>query len=92
MCNEAVPNRPYIIYFVPDHFWMQEMCNELMHTMSDAFNYNIPDRLKTQEMCKKAVKDDPSSLQFVRDWFVTQQHIKIWHDNDDYYDNDEIIK
>ena len=47
MCNEAVPNRPYIIYFVPDHFWMQEMCNELMYTMSDAFHYNIPDRLKT---------------------------------------------
>ena len=43
-------------------------------------------------MCKKAVKDDPSSLQFVRDWFVTQQYIKIWHDNDDNYDNDEIIK
>ena len=77
MCNEAVRNSLYMIYSVPDHFWMQEMCNEVIRTMSDAFHYNIPVRLKTQEMCKKAVKDNPSSLQFVPDWFATQQQIKI---------------
>ena len=77
MCNEAVRNSLYMIYCVPDHFWMQEMCNEVIRTISDAFHYNIPVRLKTQEMCKKAVKDNPSSLQFVPDWFATQQQIKI---------------
>ena len=46
--------------------------------MSDAFHY-IPDRLKTQEMCEKAVKDDHFSLQYVPDWFVTQQQIDVWH-------------
>ena len=49
-----------------------------------------PDHFK---MCDKAVKDDPYSLQFVPDWFVTHQQVKIWHDNDDYDDDDdEIIK
>ena len=47
-----------------------------------------PDHFK---MCDKAVKGDPYSLQFVPDWFVTHQQVKIWHDNDD-YDDDEIIK
>ena len=80
ICNEAVCNKPYMIYFVPDHFWMQEMCNEIMRTMLDAFHH-IPDCLKTQEMCEKVVKDDPS-LQYVPDWFVTQQQIDTWYDDD----------
>ena len=49
ICNEAVCNKPYMIYFGPDHFWMQEMCNEIMRTMLDAFHH-IPDRLKTRNM------------------------------------------
>ena len=32
------------------------------------------------------------SLQYVPDWFVTQQKLKIWHDDDDYCSDDEIIK
>ena len=33
------------------------------------------------------------SLQFIPDWFVTQQQEKIWHDDDYYYyDDDEIIE
>ena len=45
-------------------------------------------------MCDKAVKDDPHSSQFVRDWFVTHQQVKIWNnvdDDDDDDDDDEII-
>ena len=52
----------------------------------------IPDRLKTQKMCSKTLKDDTYYLQFVPDWFVTQQQLKIWHDNDDKYNNDELIE
>ena len=52
----------------------------------------IPDRLKTQKMCSKALKDDTYYLQFVPDWFVTQQQLKIWHDDDDYCNVDELIK
>ena len=53
---------------------------------------DIPDYFKTQKMCDKTVKDDPYFLQFVPDWFVTQQQLKIWHDDDDYYNDDELIE
>ena len=43
-------------------------------------------------MCDNAVRDDSFSLQFVPDWFVTQQQIKIWHDEDDYCSDNETIK
>ena len=42
-------------------------------------------------MCDDVVRRDPYSLRFVPDWFVTQQQIKIWHDNT-YYDDDELIE
>ena len=32
-------------------------------------------------MCEKAVKDDPSSLQHVPDWFVTQQQLDVCFDD-----------
>ena len=35
-------------------------------------------------VCNEAVGDDVFSLVYVPDWFVTQQLIKSWHDNDDY--------
>ena len=31
---------------------------------------DVPNRFKKQKMCDKAVKDYPSSLLFVPDWFV----------------------
>ena len=31
-------------------------------------------------MCDDVVQRYPSSLQFVPNWFATQQQIKIWHD------------
>ena len=41
----------------------------------------VPDHFKTQKMRDKAVKKDrPYFLQFVLDWFVTQEQIKIWDD------------
>ena len=40
-------------YFVPDHFWTQEMCNEIIRTMPEEALYYIPDRLKTQKFVKK---------------------------------------
>ena len=69
--HEAVKNKLCMLLFVPDHFWTQEMSNEIMCTMPDAFHC-IPDRFKTQKMCDKAVKEDSSSLRFVPDWFVTR--------------------
>ena len=40
----------------------------------------VPDHLKSEEMCEKAVWKDPSPLQYVLDWFVTQEQLKSWHD------------
>ena len=37
-------------------------------------------------MCDKAVKDDPSSLQFVPDWSVSREWVDMQYD--DYYDDD----
>ena len=31
-------------------------------------------------------------MQFVSDWFVTQGQIKIWDDDNDPYEDDEIIE
>ena len=31
-------------------------------------------------------------MRYVPDWFLTHQQIKIWHDNDDYCNDDEIIE
>ena len=42
-------------------------------------------------MCDDAVWEDSYSLRFFPDWFVTHQQVKIWHDDDDYDDDDEII-
>ena len=41
----------------------------------------VSDHLKMQDMCNEAVRDDSSSLQFVPDWFITQQQIDLWYDD-----------
>ena len=43
-------------------------------------------------MCDDVVRRDPYSLQFVPDCFVTSQQMKIWEDDDEYCDDDELIK
>ena len=43
-------------------------------------------------MCDKAVEEDPGLLEYVPDWFVTQEHIDLWGDEDDYYDDDKLIE
>ena len=57
---------------------------------------HVLDHFKTQEMCDKAIKDDPSSLRFVPDWFVSQEQLKLWHDSDDWlirwWYNNRLIK
>ena len=43
-------------------------------------------------MCDKAVRKNRFSLQFVPDWFVTQQQLKLRHYYDDYCNDDKLIK
>ena len=52
----------------------------------------VPDWYKTQEMYKKAVREDLSSLEYVSDWFLRKGEVKLWHDDDDYDDGNEVIE
>ena len=52
---------------------------------------HVPDHFKTQEMCDKTVRDDPFSLVCVPDWFVTQQQIKLLHDDQGDDDDDKFF-
>ena len=91
MCDEALHNNPAVLFLVPDHFKTEEMCIKALEV--DPWSlYNIPDNLKTPKMCNKAAEDDPSSLQYVPDWFVTQEQIDIWYDDDYWYHDDEMIE
>ena len=52
----------------------------------------VPDRFKTPGMCEKVVKKYLWLLKYVPDWFVTHQQIKIWHDDHDYCNDNEVIE
>ena len=52
----------------------------------------VPDRFKTREMCEKSVKKYLWLLKYIPDWFVTHQQIKVWHDNDDCCNDNELIQ
>ena len=43
-------------------------------------------------MCDDVVQRSSHSLKFVLDWFVTQVQLEIWHDDDDYCTDDELIE
>ena len=75
-------------YYAPDHFKTKRMCERTIEDEQETLEF-VPDHFKTQKMCYKAVRDDPYSLKFVSDWFVTHQQVKIWHDDDDYDNNDD---
>ena len=53
---------------------------------------DVPDHFKGQEMWDKTVREEPSCLQYVPDWFVTQQQIELWDNVDEYCNDDEIIE
>ena len=74
-------------------FWYitREVCIKAVWEDPHMLRY-VPDQYKTQEMCIKAVRQKPLSLQYVPDWSVTQKQVKIWRDDDDYCNNDELIK
>ena len=91
MYNEAVRNNPYALRNVPDHFKTREMCEKALE--KDPFIlWTVPDRYNIQEMCDKTVKKVSWSLEYVPDWFVKQEQIKLWRDDDDHCNDDRLIK
>ena len=67
------------------------MCNEAVEVNPWQL-YDVPDFLKTEEMCDDVVRRDSYLLQFVSDWFVTQEQLERWHDDDDCCTDDELIE
>ena len=54
--------------------------------------FDIADYLKMQKMCDDVVRRDPYSLQFVPDWFATEEQIDVWYYDDEYCNDDEFIE
>ena len=48
--------------------------------------------LEMKEMCEKVVEACLGLLKYVPHHFVTHQQIKIWRDDDKYYNDYELIK
>ena len=81
MCNETMHIDPYSSALVPDSFKTQKMCDKAIEI--DQFTLlHVPDNLRPQGMCIRTVEAVLGLLEYVQDWFVTQQKIKIWCDDD----------
>ena len=84
-------DNPAAYFHVPDRFVTQGMCIKAIEV--DPWQlYDVSDHSKTQEMCDDVVREDPFSLQCVPSWFMTQQQIKSWHDDDDYCNDNRIVE
>ena len=70
---------------------MQEMCNKALYDCPWILS-DVPDHFKTREMCNEAVGWRVCRVMYVSDWFITQQQIDLWHDDDYWCDDDDIIK
>ena len=90
MCNAIMRIMPEAFHRITDHFKTQELCIKVVQ--ADPLNLgNVLDHLKTKEMCDATMREGPSSLIYVPDWLVMQQHVKLWHDDDGSYDDDDEI-
>ena len=98
--NEAVPMHPHLLEHVPDPLKTMEMCNEvklkIVHWGGFEVDpwkvHHVPDRFKTQRMCNTAVELDAWLFNYAPDWLATHKWVKIWHDEDDFFDDEKIIE
>ena len=81
----------YWINEVLEHLKTQEICNEAAETNPWQVKYSS-NHFKIQEKCNKAVRMDPWLLNYVPDWFAMQGQIKLWHDDDYHFNDNEIIE
>ena len=82
--------KPSSIFSVLDHFKNKKKYNEGVEADPSQL-YDVPDYFKTQKMCDDVVRMDSYSLLFLPDWFVTLKQLEIWHDDDGYCNDDQII-
>ena len=91
ICYEAMGINLAAFFIVSVHFKTKGMPIKAVEVDTWQLE-SVPDQFKTLEMCDKTVREDPFCLQYVPDWFVTQQQVKIWLDDHDRVDDDEIIE
>ena len=91
MCSKAMRINLAVFFLIPDQFKTYGMCIKALEVDPWQLKY-VTDQYIMQEICDNAVRDDSFSLQFVADWFVTQQQVKLWHNDDDYCNDNEMIK
>ena len=91
-CEGTVTEYPRFRQFIPDKYKAQEMYERDVGVDPRLLLF-VSNKYKTREMYEKAVEDGLWTLIYVPDWSVTQELIKIWHDNDDHcIDDDELFK
>ena len=73
MYNEAIGKVLWMLEYVPDHLWMQEMCKRVVEEKYLHPMRFIPDHFKTQEMCEKVDEEDPWLLRDDLDHLKTQE-------------------
>ena len=91
MCNEIMRINSGELYLVPDCFKIEETCIKALKVGTWRVPGDVPDCFKTRDVCEKAMRKSPSSFMYVPDWFVTKQQIKMWRDDDEYRDDDDIF-
>ena len=78
---------PAGFFLVPDCFKTEEMCNDGVDVNPQQL-YDVPDYLKTQNMYDEVVQGLIFSTVgwslHVPDWFITQEQLEIWHDDEWY--------
>ena len=67
------------------------MCKKTVEVKWWTLRY-VPDQYKTQEICNKAIAEDPWFFLSVPDSFVTQKKVKIWHKDDHYCNDSEMVE
>ena len=76
-CDRIMRTMPGAFHHIPNRFKTQEMC--LKAAEADSLNLgNVPDHFKTQ-MRDATVRDDPSSLIYIPNWFVRQPQVNMWY-------------
>ena len=64
------------------------MCNKAVEENPWMMRH-LHNQCKTQKICNKTVQREPKTLEFIPDYFVTQQQIDLWYQ--DYYCNKSYI-
>ena len=91
MCSKSMYITPAAFFLVPEYFKTQEM--SIGAAVADPWQlHNVPNNFKTQVMCDDVVCEHPCNLQYNPDSFVTRGLVKISHDEDDYYNDDEFVE